>query len=227
MIDYKPVARNLFFHQELFWIIFVITGILWLINNMLYRKRFIKNVKSPNIYIFEYESHSGHIFSLYNILNFTTNIFINTLLISALSYYYNIAFEKNILFDQKLFIRLLSIVAIFVLLKKIISFIYLFISKKNNFFSKITFIRRSVEVYKNFYWYLFAFLIWFFPVKNRLIFFVFLSISISWYLLTQLKSYHNFTKHTDIKSYQLFLYLCLSEILPFIILIWWISFQIL
>ena len=227
MIDYKPVSHNLIYQQDFFWLIFVIAGILWLINRTLYHKRFIKNVSYPNVYIFEYESHSGHIFSFYNIINYIIGILVYILLISALFMFYQGLAGKNFILDKKLFTHLTLYIFIYAIVKTILSFLYLFLTKKSSFFSIISFIRRSFEVYKNFYWYLFAFLIWFFPVRNTFIFIVFLSISVLWYLSVQIKSINNFIKHTDIKSYQLFLYLCLSEILPIIILIWWISFQIL
>jgi hypothetical protein len=225
MIEYKPVSHHLTASQNLFWIIFVFTGILWLIFQMLYHKRFNKNIKVPNIYIFEYESQSGKFFTLYNILSFITSISVNLLIIITLINAYFSAFDKNKnIFDD--FLPLILSVIIFLAAKKFLSFLYLFITKKNAFFSKIIFIRRSFEVYKNFYGYLLSFLIWFFPIISPSFFYIFLSISGLWYLSVLLKTFHNFIKHTGIGSFQLFLYLCISEILPLIILIWWISFQI-
>jgi hypothetical protein len=227
MIEYQLIENTFYPHQHLFWFVFIFTGFLLIFNKQLNPKQFKKNVTSPNIYVFEYESLSGRVFSIYNLVHYLATFLVYLLLSYAFITHYTFAYKPAQNLSANVFVLLgLSVLAFFAV-RIFLSFLYLLIFKKIGFFNKIHFIRRSFGVYRIFYWYLLSFLFYFFPFKNIITFYVFTSISIIWYLFVLQKNYNSFEKHTDFKSYQLFLYLCVSEIIPFIILIWWISFQIL
>jgi len=226
MADYLPLSYNGQEFSNLFFGLFFGAVIILFFLKLLLGKRYSLNTGSPNIYIFEYESRAGRLFSSYNLLNVTFKLFSYLLFsLSILSFYQiNGHFSYSIF---NIYIKIFLLLVIYIIVKLFIDDLFMRIIKKSNFISKIRFIRLSYENYLAFYLFILAFLSFFFPVKNQIFFIIIISISVLWGIWTFLNFYNSLTKHIDIKNYQIILYLCLSEILPFISLIGWIIFQIL
>ena len=213
-------------YQNIFILLFTITSILLLLNKLWYNKRLTTNISKPNIYIFEYESQSGYVLSVYNI---------NSILFEILSYtLYIIAILKTgqttRLFSVPNTINwktLLLITTVYFALKIIFETVYIFLIKQNNFLNKIRFIRRTYEYYTFFYLFFAAFLVFYFPYQSPFFFYLIITISSLWMINIWTSIYISLRKHTEMKTYQNILYLCLSEILPFILTNGWIIFQIL
>ncbi len=214
------------FYQTSFVVLFLVAALLLLMNKLWFDKRFTINIKAPNIYIFEYESRAQNLFSLYNL---------NSLLFKIISYtLYVVALFKTVSSSQdwskKQFPewhKLLIAVAFYLVLKFIFEIVLIILIKKGKFLSKIRFIRTAYENYTVFYLFILAFLTYYFPYQTPLFFYLIISVSIVWFVTLWLNLYNSLSKHTDLKTYQIFLYLCLSEILPIILVTGWIIFQIL
>jgi len=226
MADYLPLSHTGQGLSNLFLGLFFGAVFILFFLKLLLGKRYSLNTGSPNIYIFEYESRAGRLLSSYNILNLLFKLFSYLLFsLAILSFHQNIAHFSSSIFN--IFLKIFLLLIIYVFVKLVIDDLYMRIIKKSKFISKIRFIRLSYENYLAFYLFIIAFLSFFFPVKNQIFFIIIISISTLWGIWTFLNFYNSLTKHIDIKKYQIILYLCLSEILPFISLIGWIIFQIL
>jgi len=226
MADYLPLSYNEQELSNLFLGLFFGAVFILFFIKLFFGKRYSLNTGSPNIYIFEYESKLGRLLSSYNLLNLLFKL-ISYLLFSLafLSFYQIIGrFSYSI---YNVYFKIFLLLVIYVFVKLVIDDLYMRIIKESNFISKIRFIRLSYENYFGFYLFILAFLIFFFPIKSQIFFIISISVSILWGIWTLLIFYISLTKHIDIKKYQIILYLCLSEILPFISLIGWIIFQIL
>jgi len=200
---------------------FFFTGLLILLNYYAYPKRYRLNISRPNIYIFEYETQILNQFSFYNIIN--SLVYLLTLL---LIYMVFVNFLPEQHYNFSFYNKLLGAFILFLLLKKLLSLSSYFFIKNYKILSKMHFITGTYNTYLIFYLFLLSFLAFYFPFKSMAFFYVIVFISIIWILYIWASMYSAVSKHTDIKSYQLFLYLCLSEILPLILLTGWISFQI-
>jgi len=206
--------------------LFLWAALVVMFNRFFYASRFSLHITRPNVYIFEYESHSQRFFSLYNILNFLFQFLTCFLVIIAITGYFKAVNQKEYLEWIWILFQTFKAVLVYFMLKKILSFMIYLMSKKRKEIQKMTVIKEIYATYTCFYFFIGSFLIYFFPYKSKTILYVIIFISISWLINNGLNTWQNLTKHLNFKSYQLFLYLCLTEILPLIILIWWISFQI-
>ena len=212
--------------QNTFMILFLVAALLLMFGKLWFNKRLSINLTTPNIYIFEYESQAQNLMSFYNLNAFVFKIITYSLLIIAILNFVKINFISPM--DQELSWQIIMIsVVSFLGLKIILEILLLILLKKSKFLTKIRFIRTTYENYAVFYLFLMAFLIYYFPYKSVLIFYLTVSVSVIWMMILWVSIYNSLSKHTDLKTYQIFLYLCLSEILPFILIIGWIIFQIL
>ena len=193
-----------------------------LINYLFYTKRYQLNITRPNIYIFEYESQILNPISLYNILNAV--IYILSLFIFYLSFE---NFFKIDAIDFYWYKKLLTGIVTFLIAKNILTYVLYHFNKQNNKFKKLRFINTTYNTYLGLYLFLFSFFFFYFPYKNKYLLWIIISISMLFIISTWFNIFQNYNKHFYMKSYKLFLYLCLTEILPLITLIGWISFQIL
>jgi len=226
MVDYLPISYSGKELSNLFLgLFFGAVFILFLLKSLL-GKRYSLNTGSPNIYIFEYESKAGRLFSLYNISNLLFKLITYLLFSLAILSFHQIIGRISYSIIN-VYVKIFLFLVIYFFIKLFVDYLYMRIIKKSNFISKIRFIRLSYENYLAFYLFILAFLVFFFPVKNHIFFIVTISISILWFIFAFSNFYNSLTKHLDLKKYQIILYLCLSEILPFISLIGWIIFQIL
>lgn len=189
-------------------------------------KQFDLNITSPNIYIFEYESQMGKWFSLYNLFFFLVKLISYILFMLAISQFHHSSLHLQAI-DFHVIPKLFLIFLIFILMKFFLELLFLFIIKKQSYYKKLQFIRISFDNYLAFYLFILSFLIFYFPSQPFWFFWVIIGFSVLWFIFFLLNLYNSLSKHSDLKSYQIILYLCLSEILPFIVVIGWIIFQIL
>jgi len=225
MSPYLSITQNSSDLQNIFIILFLIAGLFLMLNKSLFSKRFSLNMTSPNIYIFEFEAQSKKLISLYNINNFLIKLLAYVLFSLALLKLRETA--KSINYDQTLFPLFFKSFLIYSIVKFLLEELYLRGIKKTQFIDKVRLIRLTYENYVAFYLIIFSFLIFYFPYHSFIIFDIIISISVIWLILVLLNFSSNLNKHIEIKNYQIFLYLCLSEILPIITVIGWIIFQIL
>ncbi len=222
----QPLIRPDMATGNFFILLFLSTAILLVVNKLLYPKQFSLNISFPNIYIFEFESQSHRRWSLYNLLNAIMHFMAYVLFVLSVVFFGQVSFSKS--FDFLSLIKpVFKIYIIFLVAQLFFEQGYLRLIKQTAKLHKISAIRRTYETYLSFYLILLSFFIYYFPYKSIVAFYVIITISIIWFVITLLNFYNSLTKHTELKTYQLFLYLCLTEILPLITLIWWISFQIL
>ncbi len=221
----KELFREEFF-QNTFIILFFIAAILLMFGKLWFNKRLNINLTTPNIYIFEYESRAQNILSFYNLNAFLFKILTYTLLIIAILKLVKLNFALSGQPALSWYV-ILVIAAGYLVLKIILEILLLVLLKKSRFLTKIRFIRTTYENYAVFYLFLMAFLIYYFPYQSTVFFYLIISISIIWIIGLWINLFNSLRKHTGLKSYQIFLYLCLSEILPFILVTGWIIFQIL
>jgi len=221
----KELFREEFF-QNTFIILFSIAAILLMFGKLWFNKRLNINLTTPNIYIFEYESRAQNILSFYNLNAFLFKILTYSLLIIAILKQVKLNFVLSGKPGWSWYVTLV-IATGYLGLKIILEILWLILLKKSKFLTKIRFIRTTYENYAVFYLFLMAFLIYYFPYQSKVFFYIILSISVIWLIGLWTNLFNSLHKHTSLKSYQIFLYLCLSEILPFILVTGWIIFQIL
>ena len=213
------------YYPNIFILLFSIAGLSLLFSKLWFNKRLNINVSRPNVYIFEFESQSKHIFSSYNINAGLFKILTFTL--------YIISVLKSGLANPDLSVNninwdfLLLVITGYFILKFFLEAIFVFSIKKSNFLNKIRFVRTTYENYTFFYLFFISFLVYYFPYQSVIFLHLIISISIVWIIGVWLNIYFSLRKHTELKTYQNILYLCLSEILPFILLFGWVIFQIL
>ncbi len=221
----KELVREDFF-QNIFVLLFSIAVFLFMFSKLWFNKRLNINITAPNIYIFEYESQSQNLVSLYNLNAFIFKILAYTLFIIAFLKFFNLNFKLPNQHELTWAIIMISATG-YLGLKIILEILLLILLKKSKFLMKIRFIRTTYENYIVFYLFLMAFLIYYFPYQSKVFFYIIVSISAIWLIGLWTNLFNSLHKHTSLKSYQIFLYLCLSEILPFILVTGWIIFQIL
>ncbi len=214
------------FFQNTFILLYSIAAFFLVLNKLWYNKRLSLNISKPNVYIFEFESQSAYFLTAYNL---------NAILFKILSYtLYNVTILKiarnylNISFQNRIDWQILVLATTgYFILKFILETLYVFLIKQSNFLNKIRFIRTTYEFYTFFYLFFVGFLVYYFPFQSRVFFYLIITISVIWIAGVWANIYVSLRKHTEFKTYQIILYLCLSEILPFILLNGWIIFQIL
>jgi len=224
MNEYTFINHQYLDLQEIFTISFFLVSLLVMFNMYASRAKYLLNITHPNIFVFEYERQSKSIFSFYQILNFVIRILGYILFFSSLMYY--VAQCANADFRIEDIIRIFLLSLLFVLFKSIIIAFYLFAIKKSADLYMIRHVRIAFEVYFNFYLIILSFLIFYFPYHKILIFIVILIVVAFFYIYYQLNYLNSLTKHIKLKTYQLILYLCISEILPIMLVIYWLSFHI-
>ncbi len=222
---YLSISQNTRDLQNIFIILFLIAGLFLMLNKSLFSRRFSLNITSPNIYIFEFEAQAKKLLSLYNINNFLIKLLAYVLFSLALIKLHQTT--KVINFNQNLFPIFFKSFLIYIIVKFLLEELYLRGIKQSQFIDKVRLIRLTYENYVAFYLIIFSFLIFYFPYHSSIIFDIIISISAIWLILVLFNFFRNLNKHIEIKNYQIFLYLCLSEILPIITVIGWIIFQIL
>ncbi len=214
------------FYQNIFIILYSITGILLVLTKLWYNKRLSLNINRPNVYIFEFESQSKYFLTVYNLSNGIFKILTYTLYIISI-----LKIGKNniiITINNKINWQLLILITFaYFVLKFFIETIYIFLIKQSSYLNKIRFIRITYENYTFFYLFFVIFLVFYFPYQSILFLYLIISISIIWIISIWINIYISLRKHTKLRTFQNILYLCLSEILPFILVNAWIIFQIL
>jgi len=183
------------------------------------------NITAPNVYVFEYERHSKNMFSIYQVVNTLIRILGFTLLLVSILFYYTCIYQKYFSIFNVFKIIILSI--IFVLHKYITVAIIVYLIKKKEYLHEIRHIRVGFEIFFNFYLIIFSFFIFYLPIHKTLIFIASVSAIIIYYLYWLLNYSNSLIKHINFKRYQIILYLCISEILPIMFVIYWLSYHIL
>ncbi len=226
-MDYRLISKIQWEQNNFFISIFFLTAMVLLLNNFFYKSRFRLNISRPNVYVFEYESHSQRWFSLYNILNIFLRLGTYLLILLSFLSFLQTVRQLDFLSYLHLTVSLFYGILTYFTGKNLMAILFYILPKKRKESNKINIIRVIYETYINFYFFAASFLFYFLPVKTHVFLYLIIVISIVWLVINWLNMIQNMMRHTNMKTYQLFLYLCLSEILPLIILIWWISFQIL
>ena len=226
MRTYLPISNQFENIQNLYvGIFFLIITFIFLIR-ILFFKRYLLNVTRPNIYIFEYESQLNKQFTLYSIINSAIRYFSYLAFGIAIIYFINTVFFEQA-FSNTVLKDISLVLLSYFFAKSIIDYIYIFFFKKIKNISKISSISLTYQNFAGFFLFIASFLIYFFPFKNKISFYIITTLSVIFISISLLNYYYSLKKHIDLKPYQIFLYLCLSEILPLITMIYWISFQIL
>jgi hypothetical protein len=225
MVKYINIVRTYVDLQNVFVIAMLITSLLIMFNMITSRTKYLLNISAPNVYVFEYERHSKNVFSAYQILNILIRILGFTLLFVSILFYYSNISRKVFPFFSIVSIFILS--SIFVLHKYLTVAFIVFLMKKKENLHEIRHIRVTFEIFLNFYLIIFSFFIFFMPIHNMLIFIVITSLIALYYLFWAGNYSNSLIKHINFKTYQFILYLCISEILPIMLVIYWLSFHIL
>jgi len=226
MLQLLPLFKQDVILQKFFFILFLIAGLLLIINKLMFGKRYDLNIRQPNVYVFTYEAQAGKFITLYNILNLFIKFLAYLLFGLSLLKFYTTSL-KNINFNTHLFKTFITAFLFYIAGKFFIEAFFLMLIKQSKFIQKIRLIRNGYENYVAFYLIIAAFLIFYLPVKSVVIFYVIISISTILILIIIYIFYRSLKKHVEIKTYQIFLYLCMTEILPLLLLTGWIIFQIL
>ncbi len=201
----------------------LVTVILLLILSLrfFYHKRYILNIYKPNVYMFEYEAKQKNYFSFYAIIGSIVNYLIIFFLLFGIVLHIK---QGKISLENLIILVKLSLI---LMIYKILSdFIFSLSIKKTILFPNLRFLRTSFENHLYFFLFLMGFLMFFYSFDNKILFI--LNILILFFFL--IYSFANFyiilTKHLRLKSSKIILYLCISEILPVIFIIYGLSFQI-
>ncbi len=226
MIAFTPLHNLQPYYHNLFLSLYFAGLLSIILMYILFQKRFSLNIYSPNIYLFDYEAQSVYTLSLYNILSFILKYITWLLFFLALAVYC-LSFTRVTCLSTEKIHQLFIVVGLYLIAKFVLELLYIIWIKKTEILGRIRFIRLSYENFAAFYFFLWAFLIYFFPYKNLLLLILIIVLSALWMMWILINFQNNISKHIHLKKYQIFLYLCLSEILPFIIIIGWIIFQIL
>ncbi len=217
-IFYQNIPRSISMNDRFFTILLLLNSILILGIRFLEPKRYLLNIFRPNVYLFEYESHIRHAFSFYSMINFLMNLISFSLIcLSFLSFSHQ--FEH---------IQIQSIIILIIILtffKFLTDFIIPWIFKKQKYFLQLRFIRNVFENHLFFYFFILSFLIYYFPYKNITSLIISILIIIFIFTMYLFNIFSAISKHTNLSGYQIFLYLCTSEIIPIVILVYWISLQ--
>jgi len=226
MVDFIPIRYALLNIQNIFIVFFLLAGLLLLINRIVHPNKFLLNISKPQVFIFEYESHEKRVFSLYNILNIFSGIIINALFVFSIVFFVNKLYF-TVDFSFKFFLNIIWLVLGMYFYAFVVDFFISWRYKKINNISRIKQIRLAFLTYNNLYLFVISFFVFFFPVINKISFSFLMLFFILIFSLSSIKYLESLKMHINFKTYQLFLYLCLLEILPILFVIYWISFHIL
>ena len=226
MRTYLPIYNQFENIQNLYVGLFFLEITFIFLIRILFFKRYLLNVTRPNVYIFEYETQLKKQFTLYSIITLAIRYFSYLAFGIAIIYFINTVFFEQA-FSNTILKDITLVLLSYFFVKYIIDYIYIFFFKKIKNISKISSISRTYQNFAGFYLYLTSFFIFFFPFKNKTSFYLIVTLSVIFISISLLNYYYSLKKHIDLKPYQILLYLCLSEILPLIMMIYWISFQIL
>lgn len=224
-MEYQPLFVQQ--HKVVFIILFFITALLLMYIRYFYKSRFMLNVSKPNVYIFEYESLSSLFFSQYHFLSFFLRFLTSAMLIISIIEYIPQIRNLSFLNYLKLSSNIILSLMLFFFIKRFLSIIFYVWKRKQKKWFMLNTIRNVYWSFMSFYFFVISFLVYFFPFKSTL-FFILIAVALTFYIVINwIQMFLNISKHTDLKSNQIFLYLCTTEILPLTVLVWWISFQIL
>jgi hypothetical protein len=201
--------------------LFIFILLLILSLRFFYPKRYLLNIYKPNVYIFEYEAKQKNYFSFYAI---TANL-VNYLILFFITYVYTLHLTSGKI-SMHTIINLILMIIITLIYKLIIDFFFLIIIKKTNLFSSLRFIRTSFENHVYFFIFFIAFFMMFYRFDNYYLLIVNSFILLLYLIYSLTNFYVSLTKHIHLKNSKIILYLCISEILPIIFIIYWLSFQI-
>ncbi len=201
--------------------LFLLIILLILFLRFIYPKRYILNIYKPNVYIFEYEAKQRNYFSFYAMMSSLINyLILFFILINIVRFY-----TKGHLTQKTIFQLIILVLGI--LIYKILSdFFFVVFIKKTSLFSSLRFIRISFESYLYFFLFFISFFMLFFNHFQPILFII-NEIILFLFLIYNLQNFYiSLSKHIDLKNSKIILYLCISEILPIIFIIYWLSFQI-
>ncbi|GEM_PF-5537226 len=188
-----------------------------------YNNRFRLNVSKPNVYIFEYESSARKVITPYNILFASFQIISYTLLVFSLAS----RFFSNNKFSYGLLFQIFLLITVYTFYKVVAEFLLMIAFKKTTLTQMFKHIRVSFHNYLSYYTFFVSFFLYFFPFQNNIFSYLTIVFTSIFIFLNGLKYYNSIKKHTNLKTFQIFLYLCILEILPIIFVFYWVSFQIL
>ena len=224
MVEYTHINSIHLDLQNIFTVLFLFVSVLILFNMYTSHAKYKLNITHPNIYVFEYERQSKSVISSYQIINTIVRILGYTLLFTSLLYYYTVCINNFFSIEKLIGVFFLSF--LFVVLKPIFVSIYFFSINKYDNLYKIRHIRVTFDIFLIFYLIFLSFLVFFFPYHKILILIIIITLIVLLYIYYLLNYTNSLTKHIKFKTYQLILYLCISEILPIMLVIYWLSFHI-
>ncbi len=202
-------------------ILFTLILVFILSLRLIYHKRYILNIYKPNVYMFEYEAKQKNYFSFYGLMGGLINFLILFFLLYAILLHVT---QGEI--DKLLVFKSLLLILILLVYKIASDFIFAIAIKKPALFPALRFLRISFENHLYFYLFIFAFLMQLYPLQNEVLFIINL-ILLFLYLGYSFINFHTILgKHLRLKSSKIILYLCISEILPVLIIVYGLSFQI-
>ena len=207
--------------KGLFSSLFLLILILILILRFVYHKRYILNLYKPNVYMFEYEAKQKNYFSFYALMGSLINYLI--LFFLLLNFSKHLGLSK---INSTSILKISSIVLGILLYKIISDFIFVLLIKKPSLFASLRFIRTSFENHLYFFLFLFGFLMLFYHPNNSILLVINTLIVLLYIVYSLGVFYITLTKHIHLKSSKIILYLCISEILPILFIIYWLSFQL-
>jgi len=220
-INYKLIDNLLDNTQILFSSLILLIFLLILVLRFFYPKRYILNVYKPNVYMFEYEAKQKNYFSFYVLVGSLLNYLILFFILLNLSLHI-----KKSKIDPYIMVNLILIVLGIFLYKNLMDFIFVLFIKKPSLFSSLRFIRISFENHLYFFLYFIGFFMLFYNYKNSILFYINALFLILFLIYSLTNFYISLGKHIHLKSSKIILYLCISEILPIIFIIYWLSFQL-
>jgi hypothetical protein len=224
MVEYLHIFQEDVDLQNVFAVALLLTGLLMMFNMYISKSKYLLNITQPNVYVFEYERQSKTAISSYQIINLLIRIIGYTLFFTSILYFY----AKTNQIDLSVYAVInIFLIALFIVFNKYITVaLFFFLIKKVADLHKIRHIRTAFDVYFNFYLIFLSFFIFFFPFHKSLGFISIMAITILFYMYYLLNYSNSLIKHINFKTYQLILYLCISEILPIMLVIYWLSFHI-
>ncbi len=215
-IIYKEIFNPDHINPKYFAALFIATTVFILAIRLLEPKRYLLNIYRPNVYLFEYEPHIKHPFSFYSIINFLINFL--SLIILVLAF---LSFSKS--FDRIIILKLFEIIFFINIFKLFADYFVLILFKRKKYFQQLRFIRNVYENYLFFYLFIFSFLIFYFPYKNNIFLIISLLAFLIYFISYLFSLFITISKHLNLSGYQIILYLCTSEIIPILYLVYWIS----
>jgi len=220
-INYKLIENITGTSQGLLSSIFIVILILILFLRFIYPSRYILNIYKPNVYIFEYEAKQKNYVSFYVLMGSLINYLILFFVLLNFSH-----FVLSGELTQKVIMKNILFVTGLLIYKLLSDFIFAVMIKKINLVSPLRFIRISFENHFYFFILIISFFMLFYNY-NQPISFIINSIVLLFFIIYSLGNFYiSLSKHIHLKSSKIILYLCISEILPILFIIYWLSFQI-